>query len=151
MAKASLPALAPIAGISIWRMPPGGDKGCAAVGGISATRPLWPFSHHLRTLFELRLLFSKLKILPQFRNPCRVITMDQNSTQPVIHLSIDPPDLHGFSHVSGLYGPGAWSAWYLCIVGSWLGLSRKISGSKKTGALGKLDLNLVTYTYTNSA
>ncbi|KAK4444717.1 hypothetical protein QBC34DRAFT_179845 [Podospora aff. communis PSN243] len=71
--------------------------------------------------------------------------MHQNHTQPVIQLSTEPPDIYGFSQVSGLYGPGTWSAWYLCVAGSWLGLFLEDLGFNKTGLLRKLDLNLIAY------
>ncbi|KAF2490012.1 hypothetical protein BU16DRAFT_567113 [Lophium mytilinum] len=36
-----------------------------------------------------------------------------------LYISSAPPDPLGVSKVSGFYGPGAWAAWMLWVVGSW--------------------------------
>jgi hypothetical protein len=42
-----------------------------------------------------------------------------------LQLNSSAPDPIGFGQVSGFYGPGAWAAWFLALVGSWLGLVKK--------------------------
>ncbi|KAF2806376.1 uncharacterized protein BDZ99DRAFT_479635 [Mytilinidion resinicola] len=60
-------------------------------------------------------------------------------TDPPIYLSISstPPDPLGVSKVSGFYGPGAWAAWMLWIVGSWY--------RAFTGKRSKLDPNTLSF------
>jgi len=58
-------------------------------------------------------------------------------------LSSSPPDLHGFALVSGLYGPGSWAGWFLCIIGSWTHLI--VSHQNPHRRTRKLDANLWAY------
>ncbi|KAH6677738.1 hypothetical protein B0J14DRAFT_636387 [Halenospora varia] len=57
-----------------------------------------------------------------------------------LSLSKSPPDLLGFSEVSGLYGPGTWAAWFLVIVASWLHLLYLLAEIEI-----KLDINMWAY------
>jgi hypothetical protein len=43
------------------------------------------------------------------------------STPLFLSVSASFPDPLGISRVSGFYGPGAWAAWFLTIVASWVG------------------------------
>ena len=55
-----------------------------------------------------------------------------------IHLQLNTsaPDPIGFAQVSGFYGPGAWAAWFLTLVGSWLAIVK---------APGRVDSNMLLY------
>ena len=54
-------------------------------------------------------------------------------------LSTQPPDHLGFANVSGFYGPGAWTGWFLTIAASWLHLFRARDGG------GGTETNLWTF------
>jgi hypothetical protein len=54
-----------------------------------------------------------------------------------LSVSAASPDPLGISKVSGFYGPGAWAAWFLTIVASWVG---GIHGTKK-----KVDVNTALF------
>jgi len=47
------------------------------------------------------------------------------STRLFLPVTTSPPDPLGISQVSGFYGPGAWAAWFLTIVASWVRIFRK--------------------------
>ncbi|KAK5655541.1 hypothetical protein OQA88_5472 [Cercophora sp. LCS_1] len=52
----------------------------------------------------------------------------------------NPPDLLGFAQVSGFYGPGAWAAWFIVVIASWVHiLFHNQHGNRK------LDVNLWIY------
>jgi hypothetical protein len=36
-----------------------------------------------------------------------------------LHVTPSPPDILGISNISGVYGPGAWAAWFLTGVAAW--------------------------------
>jgi hypothetical protein len=60
-------------------------------------------------------------------------TATSSENRLYIAVTTAAPDLIGISKVNGWYGPGAWAAWFLTIVGSWCGLLR--------GSNAKIDLN----------
>jgi hypothetical protein len=41
------------------------------------------------------------------------------STHLYLPVTFEPPDILGIGDVSGFYGPGAWSGWFILIVASW--------------------------------
>lgn len=73
-----------------------------------------------------------------------LVSGSESPTSPKILklvLNTEPPDLLGFSQVSGFYGPGAWAAWFLVIIASWVHLIYFLLGIKKTQG----DLNVLVY------
>jgi hypothetical protein len=43
----------------------------------------------------------------------------RTSTHLYLPVTFEPPDILGIGDVSGFYGPGAWSVWFISIVASW--------------------------------
>jgi hypothetical protein len=64
-----------------------------------------------------------------------------SSKDPPLFLPVTaaPPDPLGISNVSGFYGPGAWAAWFLTIVGAWV---RVLRGSEE-----KVDMNTALFLF----
>jgi hypothetical protein len=50
---------------------------------------------------------------------------ESESTKLFLPVTTAPPDPLGITQVSGFYGPGAWAAWFLTIVASWVRIFRK--------------------------
>jgi hypothetical protein len=84
---------------------------------------------------------TSAQALPPFQST--VVTTVWSSDHPVtktylyLPVTTAAPDPLGISKVSGVYGPGAWAAWFLTGVGSWLRVVR--------GAKGKIDVNMAMF------
>jgi len=57
------------------------------------------------------------------------------------------PDILGFSKVSGLYGPGAWAAWFLILCSSWYSLLTQSKSKTTNICFYLIPLNAVAVDY----
>ena len=69
-------------------------------------------------------------------------SIGQSGDASFLHLPLSTasPDPLGFAKVSGLYGPGAWAAWFIAIVASWLHLFYNLEEAVEANQWGYLAL-----------
>jgi len=75
--------------------------------------------------------------LPNNTTTSTTSSLSATSTPLFLPVTASPPDPLGISQVSGFYGPGAWAAWFLTVVASWIRIFRR---SKE-----KVDINTTLF------